>query len=78
MMSGLQENRYKERRIAEDNEASSDLGAKAAEVAIKRANISKDEIDLIIYCNSYTRFLCMPSTACLIASKLDIKDVMAF
>ena len=68
----------KERRIAEDNEASSDLGAKAAEVAIKRANISKDEIDLIICATVTPDFLCMPSTACLIASKLDIKDVMAF
>lgn len=30
----------KERRIAEDNEASSDLGAKAAEVAIKQVVLS--------------------------------------
>ncbi len=51
---------------------------KLAEVAIKRANISKDEIDLIICATVTPDFLCMPSTACLIASKLDIKDVMAF
>lgn len=68
----------KERRLANSDEASSDLGAKAAKIAIDRANISKDEIDLIICATVTPDFLCMPSTACLIASKLDIKDVMAF
>ncbi len=68
----------KERRLAEDHEAPSDLGAKAAEVAIKRANISKDEIDLIICATVTPDFLCMPSTACLIASKIGITNVMAF
>ena len=68
----------KEWRLAEDHEAPSDLGAKAAEVAIKRANISKDEIDLIICATVTPDFLCMPSTACLIASKIGITNVMAF
>ncbi|MDD2508244.1 MAG: ketoacyl-ACP synthase III [Aliarcobacter skirrowii] len=68
----------KERRIAEDNEASSDLGARAAELAIQRANISKDKIDLIICATVTPDYLCMPSTACLIASKIGITNVMAF
>jgi 3-oxoacyl-[acyl-carrier-protein] synthase-3 len=68
----------KERRIAEDKEASSDLGARAAELAIQRANISKDEIDLIICATVTPDYLCMPSTACLIASKIGITNVMAF
>ena len=34
----------KERRISEVDEASSDLGSRAAEVAIQRAGISKEEI----------------------------------
>ena len=38
----------KERRIAAEDESTSDLGVKAAEVAIKRAGIAKEEIDLII------------------------------
>ena len=38
----------KERRISEENEASSDLGAKAAEQAIERAGIAKEDIDLVI------------------------------
>ncbi|RXJ95342.1 3-oxoacyl-ACP synthase [Arcobacter sp. AHV-9/2010] len=68
----------KERRLAEDHEAPSDLGARAAEVAIQRANISKDEIDLIICATVTPDYLCMPSTACLIASKIGITNVMAF
>jgi 3-oxoacyl-[acyl-carrier-protein] synthase-3 len=68
----------KERRIANEGEASSDLGARAAEVAIERAGISKEEIDLVICATVTPDFLCMPSTACLIAAKLGLSNVMAF
>ncbi len=68
----------KERRLAEDSEASSDLGAKAAQIAIQRAGISKDDIDLIICATVTPDYLCMPSTACLIASKLNLPNIMAF
>lgn len=68
----------KERRISEENEASSDLGAKASEVAIQRAGISKEEIDLVICATVTPDFLCMPSTACMIASKLELPNVQAF
>ncbi|WP_419771370.1 MAG: beta-ketoacyl-ACP synthase III [Candidatus Marinarcus sp.] len=68
----------KERRISEENEASSDLGSRAAEQAIERAGISKEEIDLVICATVTPDYLCMPSTACLIASKLGLPNVMAF
>ncbi|MFA6788453.1 MAG: beta-ketoacyl-ACP synthase III [Arcobacteraceae bacterium] len=68
----------KERRISEENEASSDLGAKAAEVAIQRAGIKKEEIDLLICATVTPDYLCMPSTACLVASKLGLPNLMAF
>ncbi len=68
----------KERRISEENEASSDLGARAAEVAIQRAKINKEDIDLIICATVTPDYLCMPSTACLIASKLNLPNLMAF
>jgi len=67
----------KERRLAEENEASSDLGARAAQVAIDRANIDKKDIDLVICATVTPDYLCMPSTACLIASKLDLPPVQA-
>ena len=68
----------KERRLAEDNEASSDLGVRAAKQAIQRAGISKEEIDLVICATVTPDYLCMPSTACLIASKLELPPVQAF
>ncbi|MCT7573815.1 ketoacyl-ACP synthase III [Aliarcobacter butzleri] len=68
----------KERRIANEGEASSDLGARAGELAIERAGISKEEIDLVICATVTPDFLCMPSTACLIAAKLELPNVMAF
>lgn len=68
----------KERRIAAEDESTSDLGVKAAEVAIKRAGIAKEEIDLIICATLSPDHFCMPSTACIIAGKLGINDVMAF
>jgi len=68
----------KERRIASAEEATSDLGVKAAQKAIDRAGIAKEEIDLIICATLSPDYFCMPSTACVIAGKLGINDVMAF
>ncbi len=68
----------KERRIAEDNEAASDLGAKAAEQAIQRSGLAKEDIDMVICATVTPDYLCMPSTACLISSKLSLPPVMAY
>lgn len=68
----------KERRIASAEEATSDLGVKAALIAIERAGIDAKEVDLIICATLSPDHLCMPSTACVIAGKLGINDVMAF
>jgi 3-oxoacyl-[acyl-carrier-protein] synthase-3 len=66
-----------ERRIASNDEFTSDLGVKASKIAIERANIDTEDIDLIICATISPDYLCMPSTACLIADKLGIKNVMA-
>ncbi|DAB36387.1 MAG TPA: 3-oxoacyl-ACP synthase [Sulfurospirillum cavolei] len=68
----------KQRRIASAQEATSDLGVKAAEKAIERAGIAKEEIDLIICATLSPDHLCMPSTACIIAAKLGITNVMSY
>ncbi len=68
----------KERRIAAADQATSDLGAKAAEKAIQRAGINKDDIDLIICATLSPDHLCMPSTACLIGDKIGVRNCMAF
>jgi 3-oxoacyl-[acyl-carrier-protein] synthase-3 len=67
----------KQRRIASDEQSTSDLGYEAAKIAISRANINNEDIDLIVCATISPDYLCMPSTACLIADKLGIKDVMA-
>lgn len=68
----------KTRYLADADEATSDLGTKAAELAITRAGLEKEQIDMIICATISPDYLCMPSTACLIANKLGIKNIPAF
>ncbi|AQW80662.1 beta-ketoacyl-[acp] synthase III (KASIII) [Campylobacter pinnipediorum subsp. pinnipediorum] len=68
----------KERRIAKE-EVTSDLGTKAAEVAIARSGISKADIDAVICATISPDHFCMPSTACKIALNLGLNvGVTAF
>ena len=62
----------RERRIAADDEATSDLAFKAAEKAIIDAGIDKNEIELIIVA-TMTQDHLTPSTAALVQDKLGIK-----
>ncbi|MGE4397963.1 MAG: beta-ketoacyl-ACP synthase III [Campylobacterales bacterium] len=68
----------KERRIAAEGELTSDLALKASLKAIERAGIDKEEIDLVVFATITPDFLCMPSTACILADKLGLKNVAAF
>ena len=68
----------KERRIAADDEYTSDMGAKAAELAIERADINREDIDLVICATVTPDYFNMPSTACIISDKLGIRNVQAF
>ena len=61
----------RERRIASDDEATSDLAFKAAEKAIIDAGIDKNEIELIIVA-TMTQDHLTPSTAALVQDKLGI------
>jgi len=71
--TGIQ-NRY----IADDDESTSDLAYKAAVAAIERSGIKRDRIDAIICATITPDFFCMPSTACVVADKLGIKNSTAF
>lgn len=66
-----------QRRIAQD-EDTSDLGTKAAQIALERANLSAKDIDAVICATISPDHFCMPSTACKIAKNLGINSVMAF
>ncbi len=68
----------KERHIADENEFTSDMGAKAAQIAIDRSGIAREDIDLLVCATISPDYFCMPSTATIIASKLGLKDVTAF
>ncbi len=67
-----------ERRIAAKDEKNSDMGAKAAEIALQRSGIAKEDIDLVICGTISPDYFCMPSTATIIAKKVGIKGAMAF
>lgn len=68
----------KERRFALENEAASDLGIQAAKVAIQRANLTPKDIDAVIVATMSPDYLCMPSTACMVARGLGIVGKPAF
>ncbi len=68
----------KERRIAAKDEYTSDLGMKAAELAIKRSGLDKDEIDMVVCATISPDYFCMPSTATIISTKLGLKNITAF
>lgn len=68
----------KERHIAAEGEVTSDLGAKAAELAIERSGIAKEEIDLVLCATVTPDYFNMPSTACIISDKIGINNVQAF
>lgn len=66
-----------QRHIAAENEMASDLAINACLKAIESADISADKIDLIIVATT-TPDMTFPSTACILQSKLGIKDCPAF
>ena len=68
----------KERHIAAKDETTSDMGTKAAEIAIQRWGLEKSQIDLIICATISPDYFCMPSTATIIATKLGLEKVTAF
>ncbi|MBD3789998.1 MAG: ketoacyl-ACP synthase III [Campylobacterales bacterium] len=66
------------RHIAAADEYTSDMGAKAAKLAIERAGISMEAIDLVLCATVTPDYFNMPSTACIISDKLGIHNVQAF
>jgi 3-oxoacyl-[acyl-carrier-protein] synthase-3 len=67
----------KERRIAAENETTSDMAALAAMRAMKNAGVTPDEIDLIIVA-TITPDMMFPSTACLVQHKIGARRSAAF
>jgi len=68
----------KERRIASEDEVTSDMATIASNIAIQRAGLDKEDIDLVVCATVTPDYFNMPSTACIISDKLGIKNVQAF
>jgi 3-oxoacyl-[acyl-carrier-protein] synthase-3 len=67
----------RERRIAAQHQATSDLAVKAARIAMQRAKITPEQIDLIILA-TITPDMPFPSTACLVQEKIGAMHAAAF
>jgi 3-oxoacyl-[acyl-carrier-protein] synthase-3 len=63
----------KERRILENGKGSSYMGTNAAKMAMKQADVSPEEIDLIVVA-TVTPDMFFPSTACLIQEEIGAKN----
>lgn len=67
----------KERRIADESQAASDLAYEASKVALERAGLKADGIDLIIVA-TVTGDMPFPSTACILQDKLGAINAVGF
>jgi 3-oxoacyl-[acyl-carrier-protein] synthase-3 len=67
----------KERRIAADNEFTSDMASHAAERAMKMAGVTGADIDLVIVA-TITPDMPFPATACLVQKKIGATRAAAF
>ena len=67
----------KERRIAAENEFTSDLATKAALNAMRKGGVTADQIDLIIVA-TITPDMPFPATACLVQHNIGAKRAAAF
>src|SRR5215212_5573842 len=67
----------RERRIAAENEFTSDMATKAALLAMERGNIKPEQIDLIILA-TITPDMPFPATACLVQQKIGARRAAAF
>ena len=67
----------RQRHIADESQASSDLALEAGRRALDAAGMKAGDIDLIIVATSTPDFI-FPSTACLLQAKLGVKGCAAF
>lgn len=68
----------KERHIAADTETTSDMGVRAAQLAIERSGLNSSDIDMLICATISPDYFCMPSTATIVATKLGLDKVTSF
>ncbi|MER2599710.1 MAG: beta-ketoacyl-ACP synthase III [Caldilineales bacterium] len=67
----------RERRIAEPRETTVDMGLRAAQVALQRARVDPQDLNLIIFATSTPDYFC-PAAASLLQDRLGAKQAAAF
>ena len=67
----------KQRHIAADDVATSDLAVEAAKIALEKRGITAQDLETIIVC-TVTPDMFFPSTACLVQDRLGAKGVWGF
>ena len=67
----------KERRIADESQAASDLAFEASKIALERAGLNAGEIDMIIVA-TITGDMPFPSTACFLQNRLGASRAVGF
>lgn len=67
----------RERRIADEKQAASDLAYEASRAALKRAGLKAKDIDLIIVA-TVSGDMSLPATACILQDRLDARKAAAF
>lgn len=73
----IQRTGIERRHVITEGEGTSDMVTRACEKALKSANMTIDQIDLILVATLTPDFR-MPATSCLVQAKLGAKNVMAF
>ena len=66
------------RHIAEEDDCTSSMAAKAGRAALEAAGVSSDDIGLIIVATSTPDYATFPSTACLVQAALGCKGAGAY
>jgi 3-oxoacyl-[acyl-carrier-protein] synthase-3 len=67
----------RERRIAAENETTSDMAANAARAALENANVSPEDVDMIIVA-TITPDMFFPSTACFVQTRIGAFKAVCF
>ena len=67
----------RERRVADERQAASDLAYEASKAAIKRAGLKAKDIELIIVA-TVSGDMPLPATSCILQDKLDARKAAAF
>ncbi len=66
------------RHIAEEGMTTADIGVEAAKVALKRAEVTAEDIDMIILTTATPDYVGFPATSCIVQDKLGAVNAGAF